>query len=78
MKEKFENFLEKESIIVFDTNVFLNLYEYSPEVADTFIEAIYFVKEKIYIPSTVKREFFRNHSECSGRKRRSLKIFLKS
>lgn len=73
MNEKFEEFLNDNTIIVFDTNVYLNLYEYSPEVADKFIEAIYFVEKYIYIPSTVKREFLRNHLECSGRQEKKFK-----
>lgn len=71
--KKFEEFLNDSTIIVFDTNVYLNLYEYSPEVADKFIEAIYFIEEHIYIPSTVKREFLRNHSACSGRQKNKFK-----
>lgn len=73
MDKKFEEFLEDNTIIVFDTNIYLNLYEYSPEVADKFIEAIYFIKKYIYIPSTVKREFLRNHLVCSGRQKKKFK-----
>lgn len=73
MNKKFKEFLNNDTIIVFDTNVYLNLYEYSPEVADEFIEAIYFVEEYIYIPSTVKREFLRNYLACSGRQKKKFK-----
>lgn len=73
MYKKFEEFINDNTIIVFDTNVYLNLYEYSPEVADKFIEAIYFIEKYIYVPSTVKREFLRNHLECSGRQKKKFK-----
>ncbi|WP_346920212.1 PIN-like domain-containing protein [Clostridium sp. UBA7339] len=73
MDKKFEEFLNNDTIIVFDTNIYLNLYEYSPEVADKFIEAIYFIEKYIYIPSTVKREVLRNHLECSGRQKKKFK-----
>lgn len=73
MNKKFKEFLNENTIIVFDTNVYLNLYEYSPEVADKFIEAIYFIESYIYIPSTVKREFLKNHLACSGRQKKKFK-----
>ncbi|MDO4536195.1 MAG: PIN domain-containing protein [Clostridium perfringens] len=73
MEKKFEEFLGNDAIIVFDTNVYLNLYEYSPEIADKFIEAIYNIEDSIYIPSTVKREFLRNHKNCWGRQKKKFK-----
>lgn len=73
MSEKFEEFINNDAIVIFDTNVYLNLYEYSPEVADKFIEAIYFIEQHIYIPNTVRREFFRNHYKCSGRQKKKFK-----
>ena len=47
MVEKVKEYLAKDnSIIVFDTNVFLNLYEYSPHVSDFFIPTFTVAKPK--------------------------------
>ncbi len=70
MQDKINEFLESEnSIIIFDTNVYLNLYEYSPEVADFFIDLINLIIEKICLPKTVKIEFDKNHSTCFKRQK---------
>lgn len=74
MKERVENFIEdKNSIIIFDTNVYLNLYEYSPESTDFFLEVIELIKDKLYVPNTVKREFEKNHKECLYRQNKKFK-----
>lgn len=71
MEEKINKLLDGEDcIIIFDTNVYLNLYEYSPEASDFFIEIIYLTIDKIYLPSTVKREFDKNHETCFGRQKK--------
>ncbi|MGI6732433.1 MAG: PIN-like domain-containing protein [Anaerovoracaceae bacterium] len=71
MVEKVKEYLAKDnSIIVFDTNVFLNLYEYSPHVSDFFIELISYIKDKVVVTSTVKREFYRNHKSCYHRQKK--------
>lgn len=73
MNEGFSDFIENNAIVVFDTNVYLNLYEYSPEVADKYIEAINFIEEYIYMPNTVYREFLRNHNQCRGRQKKKFR-----
>ncbi|MEQ6389289.1 PIN domain-containing protein [Bacillaceae bacterium S4-13-58] len=71
MVEKVKEYLTKDnSIIVFDTNVFLNLYEYSPHVSEFFIELISYIKDKVVVISTVKREFYRNHKNCYHRQKK--------
>lgn len=70
MKSEIAKLLDGDCSIIFDTNVYLNLYEYSPQIADFFIEITSKVSSKIVIPNTVKREFDRNHKECHGRQKR--------
>lgn len=71
LKTKIGQFLENDNcIIILDTNVYLNLYEYSPEVSDFFIEITDLILDKIYLPNTVKREFDRNHHTCFGRQKK--------
>lgn len=69
MKVRIEEFLSKDCIIVFDTNVFLNIYEYSPQVADSFIKISEQVISHMVLPNTVKREFEKNHKGCHGRQK---------
>lgn len=70
MKDNVKRFLDKDCIIIFDTNVYLNLYEYSPDIADFLINIIELVDSKIYLPNTVKREFHKNHNHCQGRQKK--------
>ena len=48
------------SLIVFDTNVLLNLYRYNDDARDEFIRIIKFYKERLWIPYQVGFEFHRN------------------
>ena len=47
------------SLIVFDTNVLLNLYRYKEEARNEFINVIKFYKERLWIPYQVGLEFHR-------------------
>lgn len=71
MVGKVKKYLENDnSIIVFYTNVFLNLYEYSPYFSEFFIDLISHIKDKVVVTSTVKREFYRNHKNCYHRQKK--------
>lgn len=70
MKEKIKQLIKSKCIVILDTNVFLNIYEYSPNVAEFFIDTLYYIEEKIRIPSLVKREFEKNHRKCHGRQKK--------
>lgn len=48
------------SLIVFDTNVLLNLYRYKEEARNEFINIIKSYKERLWIPYQVGFEFHRN------------------
>lgn len=47
-------------IIVFDTNVLLNLYEYSDTTAEAYLSAMETLKEKVWMPNWVIYEFLEN------------------
>lgn len=52
-----------DSLIVFDTNVLLNLYRYNDDARNEFIKAIKFYKERLWIPYQVGLEFHRRRNE---------------
>lgn len=58
IKEIWEN-----SLIVFDTNVLLNLYRYNEDARTEFIKVIKFYKERLWIPYQVGLEFHRRREE---------------
>lgn len=67
LNEKIKQILNDDCIVVCDTNVYLNLYEYSPEVADFFVSLLELTKHKIVLPNTVLREFNKNHRKSHGK-----------
>ena len=73
MKEKIKSLLNSECYIILDTNVYLNIYDRSPEFSRFSIEVLESIKDKIIIPSTVYREFLRNYRECYGRQKKKIK-----
>lgn len=52
-----------DSLIVFDTNVLLNLYRYNKDSCNDFIKAIEFYKERLWIPYQVGLEFHKRREE---------------
>lgn len=52
-----------ESLIIFDTNVLLNLYRYNKDSCNEFIKAIEFYKERLWIPYQVGLEFHKRREE---------------
>ena len=58
IKEIWEN-----SLIVFDTNVLLNLYRYNEDARTEFINVIKFYKERLWIPYQVGLEFHRRRED---------------
>lgn len=53
----------EDSLIVFDTNVLLNLYRYKEDARTEFINVIKFYKERLWIPYQVGLEFHRRREE---------------
>lgn len=52
-----------DSLIVFDTNVLLNLYRYNDAARDEFIKVLKFYKERLWIPYQVGLEFHRRRED---------------
>lgn len=70
MKEKIKKIIENSGLIVLDTNVYLNIYDCSPEFSNFSLKVLNSIKNSIILPCTVKREFFKNHFECFNRQRK--------
>lgn len=59
---------EKQSLletatIVFDTNVFLNLYRYSKSTRETLLDIMTSFKERLWMPYQIAKEFMKNRPE---------------
>lgn len=63
MCKRINELLNNNYHIVFDTNVFLHLYGYSPDFIEFSLNCLEAVKEKMILPSTVKLEFERHHNQ---------------
>lgn len=72
MKDKIKNILDNGGVIIFDTNVYLNIYDRSPEYSNFSLKVIDSIKDRVWIPCTVKREFYRNYRACFGRQRKKV------
>ena len=71
MKEKFKSFYQlnneelkavwsnKDTIFIFDTNILLNLYQYSQETRDEFFKVLEAIEDRIWIPFHVGLEYQR-------------------
>ncbi|WP_342719881.1 PIN-like domain-containing protein (plasmid) [Bacillus paramycoides] len=59
--------------VIFDTNIYLNLYEYAPDTTEFFISLCNLIQDKLVLPSTVKREFDKNHRDSLDRQRNKFK-----
>lgn len=53
----------KDSIIVIDTNVLLNLYRYSEDVRKMMLDIFERINERLWIPYQVGKEFFDNKTK---------------
>ena len=62
------NFLQNDTIIVFDTNIWLDIYRVLPdEIANTLsLLSKREIKEKMYIPSFVSYEFKKHHRQLQN------------
>ena len=72
MKEKIERILNTNGIVVLDTNVYLNIYDRSPEFSGFSIEVLNSIKDTVYLPQIVKNEFLKNHRECFNRQKKKV------
>lgn len=61
-KEEFSA-MWQECIFVFDANVLLNLYRYSPETRDELLDVLEHLKDRIWIPQQAMLEYHENREE---------------
>ena len=62
--------------IVFDTNVFLNLYRVSPDYADFLLICLNAIKEYIAVPKTVQIEFLKHNKALYKRRQKNIEHFI--
>lgn len=53
--------LNKNNIIICDTNVYLGLYRFSPDYANFALDCLRKVQPNIIVPYTVKIEYLKHH-----------------
>lgn len=63
-------------LIIFDTNVLLNLYRYSDTTRETLIDLISKFSDKIYLPHQAALEYNRNRYEVIAEQEKAYKDFL--
>lgn len=63
-------------LILFDTNVLLNLYRYSDTTRETIIDLISKFSEKIFLPHQAALEYNRNRYEVIAEQEKAYKEFL--
>ncbi|MBE6151257.1 MAG: hypothetical protein E7162_05555 [Firmicutes bacterium] len=61
MQEEIKALLNEECIIIFDTNVYLTIYSQAPEYTAFEFKCLEKIKNNIYMPMTVWREFEKQH-----------------
>jgi len=77
--KKSENEIKKiweNGIILFDTNVLLNLYRYSDSTRDTILDLISKFSKQIYLPHQAGLEYNRNRYEVIAEQEKAYKEFL--
>ncbi|MHB1153518.1 MAG: PIN-like domain-containing protein [Eubacteriales bacterium] len=53
--------IDKNYIVICDTNVYLHIYRYSPEFSDFALRCMQAIRPMIVLPSTVKYEFLKHY-----------------
>lgn len=66
----------ENGIIIFDTNVLLNLYRYSDSTRDTILDLISKFSKQIYLPHQAGLEYNRNRYEVIAEQDKAYKEFL--
>ncbi|MFE5843962.1 PIN-like domain-containing protein [Streptomyces niveus] len=61
-----------EGLVVLDTNLLLNLYEYTPNARNQVLSALERVKERLWLPHQVGLEFVRNRHRVIATRVKSL------
>jgi len=66
--------IENENyIVICDTNVYLNIYRYSPEFSEFAIQCMQTVKSSIILPSTIRLEYLKHYRSEFGSMKKKVK-----
>lgn len=65
--DDFKRFLDGDPIIVLDTNVYLNMYDYTPENLNIYLNTFSCWFDKLWLPDQVLNEFFENYETVKKR-----------
>lgn len=60
------------TIVVFDTNIYLNLYRYSPDWVEFLFRCVDLIKSYIIVPQMIYIEFCKNHRALFSKREKSL------
>lgn len=63
----FRRVFDEDPIIVLDTNVYLNLYDYTPENLSNYLNTFKSVSSSLWVPDQVQHEFYANHKTVRKR-----------
>ncbi|WP_329806297.1 PIN domain-containing protein [Flavobacterium facile] len=66
----------ENGVIIFDTNVLLNLYRYSDSTRDTILDLVSKFSEQIYLPHQAALEYNRNRYEVIAEQEKAYNEFL--
>lgn len=72
-----KKFMDKNGLIIFDTNVFLNLYNFSVETTKEIINQINDIKQFLWLPRQVDIEFESNKSRVINKSFDKYKVIKK-
>lgn len=62
----------KNTVIVFDTNIYLDIYRFSPDYANFVLNALKQLQKSIIMPMTIFCEFERNHKKAFSERQKSI------
>lgn len=68
----------EEALFVFDSNVILSLYRYSPQTSEMFIDVINSLSARIWLPHQVGLEFYGNRLGVISEQKKHYETFLKN
>lgn len=60
-------------VIVCDTNIYLNIYRYSPEFAEFALKCLQRIQDSIIVPSTVYIEYMKHYRAAFGSREKKVK-----
>ncbi|MFM2477316.1 PIN-like domain-containing protein [Celerinatantimonas sp. MCCC 1A17872] len=66
-----------ETLFVFDTNILLGLYRYTPTTKDAFLNTLDKIKERVWLPYQIAEEYLRNRASVIHEEAESYSTLLK-